>query len=443
MDTISVFGLGRVGLVTAVCFARKGHTVIGIDPHVRRLEQIRNAQLPFFEPGLGDYLQEAATKGTLSTTEDTSENARADLAFISVGTPSKRDGRIDLRYVKEAASAIGRSLIRSDRHQLVIIRSTVTPDTARRVVIPAIERELGKEQGVSFDVCSNPEFLREGSAIHDTEFPDRIVIGSERQLSAKKLEEFYHEFHAPNLPPVLLTTHENAALIKYASNAFLATKISFINCMGNIAERIPTGDVSIIAKGVGLDRRIGPDFLRAGLGWGGSCFPKDVDALLELGRRLGYRAEMLEATANTNRKQWRKAVKFAKRALGSLHRKRIAVLGLAFKPETDDMRAAVSIPVIEALLAEGAIVTVYDPAAMKNARAIFRNRIQYATDPMECVASADCCIVTTDWEDFKNIRPGTFIEKMRRPIVIDGRRIYDATEFLRSGVMFLAIGLAS
>jgi UDPglucose 6-dehydrogenase len=429
--------------VTAACFARKGYTVIGIDRDVDRLEQIRKAKLPFFEPGLEDYLHEASTKDTLLTTEDASENARADLAFITVGTPSRLGGRINLGYVKKAASAIGRSLIERDSHQLVVIKSTVTPDTARRIVIPSIEKASGKQEGVGFDVCSNPEFLREGNAIHDTEYPDRIVIGSKIRSVADRLEKFYCEFHGTNLPPVISTTHENAALIKYASNAFLATKISFINCVGNIAEHIPTGDVSVIAKGVGLDHRIGPDFLSAGLGWGGSCFPKDVDALMELSNRLGYRPVLLEATASTNRKQWRKVIRLATHVLGSLDGKRIAVLGLAFKPKTDDMRAAVSIPIIEALLAEGATVTAYDPAAMKNARTILGDRIQYARDPIECMTSADCCIVTTEWEDFKNIRPATFIDRMRRPVVIDGRRIYDATVFLRSGVKFLAIGLSS
>jgi UDPglucose 6-dehydrogenase len=442
-ETISVLGLGRVGLVTAACFARQGFTVIGIDSDRDRLEQIRNARLPFFEPGLKDYLEEATAKGALFATKDASENARADLAFITVGTPSGRDGRIDSRYLKEVARGIGRSLLGTDRHQLVIVKSTVAPDTARTIIIPTIEKVLGTVEGTSFDVCSNPEFLREGNAIHDFEYPDRIVIGSTLQSAAKRLAKFYYEFHAADLPPVLFTTHENAALIKYASNAFLATKISFINCIGNIAEHIPTGDVNIIATGIGLDRRIGPDFLRAGLGWGGSCFPKDVDALLELSKSLGYRPEMLEATASTNRKQWRKAIEFARHALTRLDGMKIAVLGLAFKPNTDDMRAAVSIPIIEALLKESAEVTAYDPVAMKSARAIFGNRIQYASEPMECLTSADCCIVTTEWDDFKKLRPTTFIEMMRHPVVIDGRRIYDAAEFLRSGVEFFAIGLSS
>lgn len=441
LHRISVFGLGRVGLVTAACFAKKGYAVIGIDPDKQRLEQVRAARTPFFEPGLADYLKEVVNSGILTVSQDPSLSARSDLTYMTTGTPCNRDGSIDLRYIKNAATAIGRSLRNIEHHQTIVIKSTVTPGTARNVVRKILERESGKTSGEHFSLCSNPEFLREGSAIHDTESPDRIVIGSDHPEAAEKLENFYKEFHGRNMPPVIRTTHENAELIKYANNAFLAARVSLINCIASIAERIPGADIQTIAAGVGMDQRIGPLFLKAGLGWGGSCLPKDLRALIAHSKTLGYAPELIEAVVRTNRQQSRKALQFAKQALRSLKGKRIAVLGLAFKAETDDMRQAVSIPIIRSLLREGAAVIAYDPAAMGNARAIFGNTIRYASDPVECIDQCDCCILLTEWKEFNTISPEKFIERMRRPVVIDGRRIYDARDFSRRPILFHAIGL--
>jgi UDPglucose 6-dehydrogenase len=431
-----------VGLVTASCFAKRGYKVVGIDADARRLEQIRNGETPFLEPGLKVYLGEVIEEGTLSVTGDASLNARSDLAFISVGTPSRRDRSIDLAHVKHAASAIGQSLRKSNHRQLVVIKSTVIPGTTRKLVKPIIEKESGNGAGHGFGLCSNPEFLREGNAVHDTESPDRIVIGSDDPEAIKDLEEFYRTFYRKNLPTIVRTTYENAELIKYANNAFLATKVSFINCIANIAERIPGADVRLVAAGIGLDQRVGSQFLSAGLGWGGSCLPKDMHALAKLSKDLGYNPDMIEAAMKTNRNQWRKAVQLAKTALDSLKGKKVSVLGLAFKPNTDDMRAAVSIPIITALLAEGASVAAYDPAATENARTIFKDKIEYTRDPIECMNQADCCIVVTEWDEIKSIRPNVFTERMRRPVVIDGRGAYDADEFSRAGIQFLALGLA-
>jgi UDPglucose 6-dehydrogenase len=441
LETISVFGLGRVGLVTAACLARNGYRVVGIDPDPLRVRQISRAEPPFFEPHLREYVREVVGKGKLTVTQDSSWNARSDLALIVVGTPPRRDGSINLTYVRDATRAIGKSIRNTDHHQLVVIKSTVTPDAARRLVKPVLERESGGKVGKDIDLCSNPEFLREGNAIHDTEFPDRIIIGGEDPEAIRKLEQFYVEFHRGNLPPIIRTTHENAALIKYANNAFLATKVSFMNCIANIAERIPGGDADIIAAGIGLDQRIGSLFLRAGLGWGGSCFPKDLAALTRLSKMLGYNPEMIEAAERTNHNQWRRAIELAKRALGRLDRKRIAILGLAFKPDTDDMRAAVSVPIIKYLLAHGARIVVYDPAAMENARAIFGPQVKYARDLGECLGEADCCIVVTEWDVIKAISPRTYLEKMRCPIVVDGRRVYEPEKFASIGIQLLAVGL--
>jgi UDPglucose 6-dehydrogenase len=441
LERITVFGLGRVGLIMAVCLAKRGYEVLGFDVDSNLVERLQDGETPFYEPNLSEYLAAALQKNRFTATTDPSINSRSDLAYISVGTPSLADGTIDLSYVEEAAKTIGRTLRDSRQHQLVVVKSTVTPGTARNLIKPAVERESKRSAGTDFAVCSNPEFLREGNAIHDTEFPDRIVIGSDDPAAIEKLENIYRQFHGAQFPPIIRTTFENAELTKYTNNAFLATKVSFINCIAGIAERIPHADIKAVAEGIGLDERIGSKFLNAGLGWGGSCFPKDLSALVSLSKKIGYDAELIAATVSTNRKQPRKAVELAKKALGSLAEKQIAVLGLSFKPETDDMRDAVSIPIINGLLTEGARVTVWDPEAMVEARRIFGDRIRYATGALECLEQADCCILATEWAQFKKLRPKTFLEEMRHPVVIDGRRLYDPSEFKNAGIGFHAIGL--
>jgi UDPglucose 6-dehydrogenase len=438
---ISIFGLGRVGLVTAVCFARKGHEVVGIDTDLNAVGKIQKAEPPFFEPRLKEYLVEAFAEGAFSVTDDASANGRSELTFVAVGTPVCEDGSIDLTHIKNTAAAIGRSIRDTTHYQLTVMKSTVTPSTARTVVRPLIERESGKTAGIGFGLCSNPEFLREGNALHEAEFPDRIVIGSEDAVAAKKLESFYEELHGEHMPPVVRTTHENAELLKYANNAFLATKISFINTIANIAERTPNADIQTIAHGIGLDKRIGPEFLKAGLGWGGPCLPKDVKALVEFSKTVNYNPELIKSVITTNEEQNGRTLQAAREVLGSLMGKRIGILGLAFKPGTDDMREAVSVPLIQELIREGASVAAYDPAALHNARKIFRNDISYSRDSQECIDGADCCIIVTDWDEFKAIAPKDFIERMRSPVVIDGRRIYDADRYTKAGIRLSAIGL--
>jgi len=441
VSRISVFGLGPVGLVTGVCFARKGHHVVGIDPDANRLERIKKAEPPFHEPKLKEYLARTIKDGTFSVSGDSSANVQSDLAYVTVGTPSSEDGGIDLTYVRNAAMAIGQSLCQTAHYQLIVIKSTVTPGTVSTLIKPMIENVSAKTAGKDFGLCSNPEFLREGNAIHDAEFPDRIVIGSDDKGAIMRLENFYKEFHTESMPPVVRTTHENSELIKYANNAFLAMKVSFINTIANIAERTPNADIQTIAHGIGLDERIGSKFLNAGLGWGGSCFPKDLKALVRFSKTLNYDPELVESIIRTNDRQRIRAVRLAKEALGSLSGKRIAILGLAFKPYTDDMREAVSVSLVRELLTEGARVIAYDPAALENARRIFRDNISYAKDQFECIEGADCSIIVTEWDEFKGITPNDFLQRMRSPVVIDGRRIYDADEFSRARIRFSAIGL--
>ncbi len=440
--TISIFGLGHVGLVTAACFAKRGYEVLGIDVNENRLEQVRTGAMPFFEPGLDDYVRDAVRRGSFTVTNDSSLNAQSDITFITVSTPNRADNCIDLTYVENTATAIGKSLRRSYSNQLIVVKSTVVPGTAQKLV-PIIENASGKAVGKDFLLCSNPEFLREGRAIQDTEYPDRLVIGSDDQNAICRLEGFYEEFlgNGKRMPPVIRTTHANAELIKYANNAFLATKISFINCIANVAQQIAHADVRTVAAGIGLDERIGPGFLNAGLGWGGSCFPKDMDALEAFAKRLGYDPEIIQAAVKTNEAQWRIAIDLAKEVLGTLKQKQVALLGLAFKPETDDISGAVSIAIIKELLPEGAKVIAYDPAAMKNVETIFGNKIEYARTSFECITQADVCIIVTEWEEFRDLTPSIFKERMRYPLIIDGRRIYEPDRFCSAGIKFLAIGL--
>ena len=425
----------------AVCLAKHGYKVVGIDPDSHVIAKLGKGEAPFYEPQIDEYLAHGLKSENFTATDSPAANSRSDVAYIVVGTPSRSDGSIDLSYVEQAAKMIGQSLRVAERYQLIVVKSTVTPGTARNLVRPTVEKESGKKSGVNFSVCSNPEFLREGNAVHDTEVPDRIIIGSDDLAAIKKLEDFYREFHGEKLPPIIRTDFENAELTKYASNAFLATKVSFINCIASIAERVPNADVKSIAAGIGLDRRIGSEFLNAGLGWGGSCFPKDLNALLSFSKGLGYGAELIAAAVDTNNRQAHKAIGFAKQALGSLAGKRVSVLGLAFKPETDDMRSAVSVSIIDGLLQEDTKVTVWDPEAMDNARRIFGDRIGYARSALDCLEQADCCIVATEWAEFKSLSPRAFIQKMRSPVVVDGRRVYGVKEFKEAGIHLLAVGL--
>jgi UDPglucose 6-dehydrogenase len=288
----------------------------------------------------------------------------------------------------------------------------------------------------------NPEFLRQGSAFKDTFNADRIVIGSYDQKSGDALEALYKEFYAESLPPVIRTTLSTAELIKYASNSMLATKISFINTIANICEKVPGADVKVVARAMGLDKRIGPLFLDAGLGYGGSCFPKDVKALIACSKAFGYTPELLESVENVNQVQPLKAVQFCRERLGGLEGKTIALLGLAFKPETDDMREARVIPIIYQLLAEGAKVVAYDPVAASAARSIFDDRIQYASSAVECLKGADGCILVTEWDEFKKLTPEDYLNYMKQPLLVDGRRIYNPEVFSQK-LEFAAIGLGT
>jgi len=438
---ISVIGMGYVGLCTAIAFASRGYTVIASETDIEKVDKINRGMPPFHEPNLKEALAEVLKNGLLKCITST-ENAvlNTDITFITVGTPSMLDGSVDLRYIESSAREIGSVLSDKDSYHLVVVKSTVIPGATENVVKPILEESSGKKCGIDFGLCVNPEFLREGSALHDVFNPDRIVIGEYDRKSGDVLETLYREFYAEKMPPVIRTTPVNAELIKYANNAFLAVKISFINTIANICERIPGADVTVVAKGIGLDKRIGPFFLNAGLGYGGSCLPKDLRALIQYSKSLGYEPKLLEAVESVNNSQPQRAIELCKKLLGELEGKRVALLGLAFKPNTDDIREAPSITIIRQLLKEGAKVVAYDPAAIPNAKAIFKDDIEYASSAIECLKNADCCILVTEWEEFKKLKPEDFIQNMRTPILLDGRRLFDSEEFSRK-IRFMAIGL--
>jgi UDPglucose 6-dehydrogenase len=439
--SISIVGMGYVGLCTGIGFANKDFCVIAADKDSKKVTLINKGIPTFHEPKLEELLQEAIKNGNLKCISDTEKAVKnTDITFITVGTPSNSDGSINLTQINDSASEIGNALNIKDDYHLVVVKSTVVPGTTENTIKPILEKQSHKVCGADFGLCMNPEFLQEGSAVHDAQHPDRIIIGENDQKSGDILQALYSEVHHEESIPIIRTNLPTAELIKYANNSFLATKISYINTIANICEKISGADISIVAQCIGLDKRINPQFLKAGLGYGGSCFPKDVKALIAFSSKLGYRPNLLQATHEVNQKQANYAVAKAKSKLKDLKDKKVAILGLAFKPDTDDMREARSILIINQLLTESAIITVYDPVAISNAKSIFGNRINYASSAINCLKGADCCILVTEWNEFKNLKPEDFNRNMRQSILIDGRRIYNPIEY-RKELNFQAIGL--
>ena len=441
LHNISIIGSGYVGLSTALGFTSKGYAVIVSDPDKEKTKKIQEGSLPFHEPNLEELLKNAVKTGKLRCVPKCKEAIlKTDISFVAVGTPSLPDGLIDLQYIEEASCEIGRALKKKTTYHLIVIKSTVAPTTTENIIKPLIEAHSSKNCGVDFGLCMSPEFLREGSALQDMLHPDRIIIGEYDKKSGDTLEALLRDFYSENTPPIIRTNLSTAELIKYASNSFLATKISFINTIANICEKIPGADVLIVAEGMGLDKRIGSLFLNAGLGYGGSCFPKDLKALITYSKNIGYQPTLLDSVEGVNKTQPYKAVELCKSFLTDLKEKNIAILGLAFKPDTDDMREAVAVPIIHQLLKECANITAYDPVAVPNAKSIFQDKIKYASSAIQCLKNADCCILVTEWSEFKNLTPEDFTKNMKQPILIDGRRIYDSGEFCRI-MKFAAIGL--
>ena len=427
---VSIVGTGFIGLVSAACFAKKGIETYASSMSKEKVNTINRGEPPFFEEGLNELLKETISSGKLRAVHGREKAIlKSDVTFITVGTPMRDDKSADLRFIEESAYAIGEALAKKDSYHLIVDRSTVIPGTTRRVIIKNLVEGSGKRVGTDFGVCMNPEFLREGESIYDTLNPDRIAIGEYDKRSGDTLESLYRQFFADRedgCPPIMRMNLETAEVVKYANNCYLAMKITFANEFANLCETIPGVDVYDIMKVLGMDFRINHRFLRAGVGWGGSCFPKDVNAMVQHYWRQGLVPRLLQATLEANAYQARRIVDIAKEELsGELSGKLIALLGLTFKPHTDDMREAPSIYIIEHLLAEGASVVGYDPVATPfgtgTAVKCFDQRIKYAKTIKDALTGADCVLVVTDWPEFSELT-GTDFEVMKRPLVIDGRR---------------------
>jgi UDPglucose 6-dehydrogenase len=443
MKYISIIGMGYVGLCTAVGFASKKSKIIAVEKDIEKLSLIKNGRSPFHEPHLNALLQKSIENEFFRCTSDLDEAVlKTQVTFITVGTPSKPDGSIDLSQILTCAAAVGKALVKTDRYHLVVIKSTVIPETTGKYVRPLLERYSKKRCGSDFGLCMNPEFIREGSAMYDTLHPDRIIIGKFDEKSGEVLEELYRKLYSDDIPPIIKTSLSTAEIIKYANNTFLATKISYINTIANICEKIPEADIKIVANALGLDNRINPKFLRAGLGYGGSCFSKDINALITFSKQNNYNPTFLESIQEVNAQQINHVIELAETKLGPLFNKKIAILGLSFKPETDDLREARSIQLITKLINKGAKISVYDPVAMPNAKMIFKNKITYNKSSSDCLKNAECCIIVTEWNEFKKLKPENYKEKMKNPIVIDGRRIYNPKDF-NKGITYIAIGLGN
>jgi UDPglucose 6-dehydrogenase len=427
---ICVVGAGYVGLVTGAVFADLGNEVVCVDNVADKIDALQSGTLPIYEPGLEEMVARNVGDGRLSFTTDLAAAVRRSvIVFIAVGTPPKVDGETDLSAVEQVAAEIGRAM---ERHIVVVNKSTVPVGTGEFVRV-VIERH--QRTPIPFDVVSNPEFLREGSAIEDTLRPDRIVIGAPTQQVAMTLLELY----APLERPMIITDVPSAEMIKYASNAFLATKISFINAVANVCE-LAGADVTQVAKGMGLDARIGSAFLQPGLGYGGSCFPKDIESLAHTAAALGFNFGLLRAVIDVNAGRVAHFAEMIEQVLAPLHTRRIAILGLAFKPNTDDMREAKSIEVITRLVERGATVCAYDPVAGTNARKVLPAIVEYADSPYAAAAGADGVAVVTEWNEFKLLNLERLRGVMRRPVVFDGRNLWEAERMRRLGFDYYSIG---
>ncbi len=426
---IAVVGSGYVGLVSGACFAGLGNRVICVDIDPRKIALLKKGRAPIYEPGLEELLREGIKKKNLSFTTDLkSAVKRSDLIFIAVGTPPKPNGEADLSFVENVARTVARE-IRS--YKLIVEKSTVPVQTGERIR-QTIARFARK--GVLFDVASNPEFLREGTAVQDFMNPDRIILGVESQKARKILVDLYK----PLRSKILITDIKSAEIIKHASNSFLATKISFINAISNICEAAKA-DVELVAMGMGLDRRIGKNFLNAGLGFGGFCFPKDLAAFIQISEKLGYDFELLRAVERINEHQKKVFIKKIEEAIWNISDKTIGILGLSFKPNTDDMRFAPSVDIIAALRAQGAKIKAFDPHAMPKARKILKG-VEFCKDAYAVAKGSDCLAILTEWDEFKELDFAKIKKMLNQPVIVDGRNLYDPKRMKSLGFRYTSMG---
>ena len=434
---IAIVGTGYVGLVSGTCFAEMGVNVTCVDIDKAKIDRLLNGDIPIYEPGLDEMVLRNHKEGRLQFTTDLTEVLdNVEIVFSAVGTPPDEDGSADLRYVLEVARTVGRNI---NKYTLLVTKSTVPVGTAKKVKA-VIEEELAKRGvDIPFDVASNPEFLKEGAAIKDFMSPDRVVVGVESEKAKELMSRLYRPFLLNNFR-VIFTDIPSAEMIKYAANSMLATRISFMNDIANLCELVGA-DVNMVRKGIGSDTRIGSKFLYPGCGYGGSCFPKDVKALIKTAEKNGYKMHVLKAVEDVN--EYQKTVVFRKLSdyyKGELQGKRIAIWGLAFKPETDDMREATSLITIRLLKEAGCRVRVFDPVAMDECRRRVGDEVEYATDIYDAALDADALLMLTEWKQFRMPSWGVLKKSMANPLIIDGRNIYDAAELRENGFTYTCIG---
>jgi UDPglucose 6-dehydrogenase len=442
---VTIVGAGHVGLVTGACLAEVDNDVLCVDNDTKKIEKIKQGIMPIYEPGLPEIVKRNMDRGTLKVTTSLKEGVNHGLViFIAVGTPPKPDGEADLSYIEMVAREVARHM---DGYRVISEKSTVPVKTGEWVDRTI---RLNNRHNVEFDVVSNPEFLREGAAIYDFMYPDRIVVGSGSEKAAKIMRELYEpiikrSFSGCELSPdkdgevpFLVTDVKSAELIKHASNSFLAMKISFINAVANVCD-LSGADVTLVAKGIGLDNRIGRSFLRAGAGYGGSCFPKDVAAFHRISKDLGYDFKLLQEVRNVNMTQRDLVVSKVKKALWIVRDKSIGILGLSFKPDTDDMREAPSVDIIQALQNEGAKIKAYDPQAVSEAKELLQD-VEFCSDPYEVARNTDTLIFMTEWDEFSHLDMAKIKETMNYPIIIDARNMLDPSDIRSLGFEYVGIG---
>jgi len=426
---ISIIGAGYVGLVTGACFSELGNTVICVDNDLKKIRKLKKNIIPIYEPGLEELIRKNVKKKRLYFSSSIKEAVdKTEVIFIAVGTPSLGNGEPDLTGIENVASQIAKNL---KNYRLIVEKSTVPVETGEWVKRTI---KINNKYNVDFDVASNPEFLREGSAIYDFMHPDRIVIGVESERAKNILLKLYQPIKAP----ILITDIKSAELIKHASNSFLATKISFINAIAQICEK--TGaDIVKVAEGIGLDRRIGKDFLKAGAGYGGACLPKDLDAFISIAEKLGYNFELLKVVKKINEEQKKSILNKISDSLWILKGKTVGVLGLTFKPNTDDIRNSISLEIIKELNREGVDVKAYDPKAPVKIKKFFKG-IKLCADPYAVAKNSDCLLIMTEWEEFKNLNFSKIKKIMKQPLIIDGRNMFEPEKLKSLGFRYIGIG---
>jgi len=431
---ISIVGLGFVGLSLAVASAKKKIDTYGIEINEKKLRKLRSGKSDFFEPKLENYLKESLNRKKLFLTNDLKDVLKTDITFLTLGTPSKNDGQIDLSQLKKVSSELSRILKRKKSKHTIVVKSTVIPTTTSSVISPLFKKLK------NVVVIVNPEFLREGNALNDLFMPHLIVIGESKRNDSKILENYYKKFYK-KLPEVLKTDLTSAEMIKYSNNAFLATKISFINTIANICQNLPSVDVKKIAYAIGKDPRIGPQFLNAGPGFGGSCLPKDLSALIKFSGKFEKTNELLKTVKQVNQLQPFKILQILQKMNLLKSNYKISILGVAFKKNTDDLREAVSIKIVNRLLKKGLKVSVHDPMAIENFKKIFGRKITYHSKVNDCIKNSDCCLILTEWDEYRKLQSSLFKKYMKKTNLIDARRVLDPGKF--SKLNFKAIGLGS